>query len=705
MGWASVVMMALYLMLISSWTPMPAAELTLNSISGSATYMAGSDGTASDPQTALNRLVFFTEDVDRLTPGCDAISVFDINGEAIHLGATRVSPGRLAAASDLSFVLASRSNGMWKSGFSNDFSDLVGIYALYRNPSKPATWIDTYLDGQEEVSEVGGIAVTNDLRYLLVATQRDNPTLSCRAQPFSVSRYDVAEIDFANSTLGPERARIVLDAPVAEIVLSDQGRVAHLVLVPFDATTPDATAVVSIDVDSMTEIAPRVPIASIGAVYDNCGGTTSYTHAALSLDERYLVVNRWERAQISIVDLVARRAVVRDIRLPGARNVGGIAFNWADENHGLLAVHGGDVVGVFRWNATDAPSLLAWAAGVDFPPVIRRQGPGASIAWSGDGSTVIAATSKSGQREFRAWRVTDQGRKLTRAADYTVCEVDEFNLPNDILTGNGVLPTAPAALTPTAWPIPSATSTPASTLPSSPTPSPTPTSSPTASSTATTTPSATTTATATPATPSPTATPTTHRVFLPIVSTAPPCPVRHLHADVVLVLDASSSMTGAKLAAAKGAALAFIDALQLPNDQVGVVAFSQTATLLSPLTGDAGALGVAISALAPSPGTRIDAGLSAAWEELRGDRRRPGNAPVLIVLTDGRQAEAPEAAQAVAAAARAAGVTIYSIGLGADVDALYLVDLAASPSRYFFAPDGDALAGIYRDIALLVPCN
>ncbi|MCE7938165.1 MAG: VWA domain-containing protein, partial [Chloroflexi bacterium CFX6] len=55
--------------------------------------------------------------------------------------------------------------------------------------------------------------------------------------------------------------------------------------------------------------------------------------------------------------------------------------------------------------------------------------------------------------------------------------------------------------------------------------------------------------------------------------------------------------------------------------------------------------------------------------------------------------------------ARAAGVTVFTIGLGADVDGDLLAGLAGDPSRYAYAPDAAALGAIYRRVAEGIPCR
>jgi hypothetical protein len=77
----------------------------------------------------------------------------------------------------------------------------------------------------------------------------------------------------------------------------------------------------------------------------------------------------------------------------------------------------------------------------------------------------------------------------------------------------------------------------------------------------------------------------------------------------------------------------------------------------------------------------------------------------MIVLTDGRANPVPvEVALAEARQAKAAGVALFTIGLGADLDFEALAAMASRPEFFYAAPDGEALAGIYRGIAVAIPC-
>jgi Mg-chelatase subunit ChlD len=186
--------------------------------------------------------------------------------------------------------------------------------------------------------------------------------------------------------------------------------------------------------------------------------------------------------------------------------------------------------------------------------------------------------------------------------------------------------------------------------------------------------------------------------------------------DVVLLLDLSTSMDGptrvgglSKRAAAAQAAGAFSDQLRLTRagerDQLAILGFQGDASVLSPLGSSRAEVRAALAALPRGAGTRIDLGLDLARDVLTGPARLPQNRPVILLLTDGRPSFDDEASTLAAAAqARSAGLELYAIGLGADVQPSLLEAVAGSPDRYFAAPEADALAALYRRLAQLIPC-
>ncbi len=246
-------------------------------------------------------------------------------------------------------------------------------------------------------------------------------------------------------------------------------------------------------------------------------------------------------------------------------------------------------------------------------------------------------------------------------------------------------------------------------------PPPTPTYTPTRSPSPTPTPtrSATPTPTRTPS-PEPTSTPRPPvPIYLPLALWTLPCTPGSRNADVALVIDTSGSMSDptspggpTKLQAARDAARAFVLQLQPGRDQAALVQFNGAAAVVEPLTGDIARVAVGLDRLSQATGTRIDLALDAAAGELIGPARRAANNPVIILLTDGAPTGVtPAEVLAAADRAKAAGLLIYTIGLGQDVDADLLRSVAGRPERYFAAPDTRDLAEIYGRIAYEIPCR
>ena len=200
-------------------------------------------------------------------------------------------------------------------------------------------------------------------------------------------------------------------------------------------------------------------------------------------------------------------------------------------------------------------------------------------------------------------------------------------------------------------------------------------------------------------------------LFLPYVSRNVCRPQR---ADVVLLIDNSSSMRGAarpgssetKLDAALSAVRVFLGEMSFPDDQASIITFDQGVRMDQRLTGTRAALEFALSQVQPGQGTRIDRGLAAAFNELIGPRHKANNERVLILLTDGRPSAGTEVdVLKRAREARAAGIQVFTIALGADADPVLLTLITNDLSRSFRAPSVDQLRGIYESIAGEVLCE
>lgn len=221
------------------------------------------------------------------------------------------------------------------------------------------------------------------------------------------------------------------------------------------------------------------------------------------------------------------------------------------------------------------------------------------------------------------------------------------------------------------------------------------------------------------------------RAFLPYVVRSPACRLDATYADVVLVLDRSTSMLRAiepsaltKNDAAIRAARDFVRLLDLTpdaagrSDQVALVGFNDRAWTELPLTDDEAAADAALGRLAATTaeGTRLDLAFGGGEAALNAPSRRAANRAVVIVLTDGLPNRVPfgpgsaypgsrrqeDAVLQAADAAKARGVRLYTIGLGgpADVNLSLLEACASDPSMFHHAPRPEDLAAIYGRIAV-----
>ena len=210
--------------------------------------------------------------------------------------------------------------------------------------------------------------------------------------------------------------------------------------------------------------------------------------------------------------------------------------------------------------------------------------------------------------------------------------------------------------------------------------------------------------------PAPTPTPTPRvtgpsEVYLPITQRnhCQPDDAR-LGAEIVLVIDTSSSMAGDKLAAAKAAGRQFVDLLDRRRDRSALVTFDGQARLAQPLTANAVLVKTALDEMTTTAGTRVDLGLAKGADELR-LRARNGSQRVLIFMSDGQPtAGTRDAALRTAADVRRTGATVFAIGLG-DADAAFLIAVATSSRHYFHAPNPSDLEQIYRRVAAELPCR
>ena len=180
--------------------------------------------------------------------------------------------------------------------------------------------------------------------------------------------------------------------------------------------------------------------------------------------------------------------------------------------------------------------------------------------------------------------------------------------------------------------------------------------------------------------------------------------------DIVLALDRSGSMSGTPLADMKAGAKTFIDIISESTggsgsgeigsgSRMAIVSFAATARADTQLVTSTSELKAAVDALAAGGGTNH----GEAFEKAQGLFEPSSlNARVIVMFTDGVTTSGPAPAP-IAAAARAAGTTIYCIGLigseGLNVAALNNWATDPDYSHVAITPDAADLEALFAELA------
>jgi Ca-activated chloride channel homolog len=173
-----------------------------------------------------------------------------------------------------------------------------------------------------------------------------------------------------------------------------------------------------------------------------------------------------------------------------------------------------------------------------------------------------------------------------------------------------------------------------------------------------------------------------------------PNPAPEQPTALVLVLDKSLSMDGAKIYMVRQAARASVATLR-PIDKVGLIAFDREFRWVLPLTAVSDAEGVdaMIDSITASGGTRIYPAMQAAFDAIRNEQASRKH---IILLTDGVSPvdDLPQ----LETDAAVNHVTISAIGVGDDVDRNLLEQVASTThGRFYFIEDPEKITKIIND--------
>jgi hypothetical protein len=164
----------------------------------------------------------------------------------------------------------------------------------------------------------------------------------------------------------------------------------------------------------------------------------------------------------------------------------------------------------------------------------------------------------------------------------------------------------------------------------------------------------------------------------------------------MLVLDRSGSMFGTKIAQLKVGANFWVDYVNL-GEELGLVSYDGSENVDFAMSG-VPPTGAPQTQWRTNRHTLVD-GLVAAGTTAIGDALRAGlteitsagraSSQVMVLFTDGLQNTGAETAEDVLPDLRAAGVRVYTIGLGNNQDAVLLTNIAQTTGATYFPIDGD----------------
>lgn len=170
---------------------------------------------------------------------------------------------------------------------------------------------------------------------------------------------------------------------------------------------------------------------------------------------------------------------------------------------------------------------------------------------------------------------------------------------------------------------------------------------------------------------------------------------------LVVALDTSGSMEGESITRSVAAAAQLVTSLA-EADSTGLVSFADSAQVVHPMSTDKSAVLSALTGLQAAGNTALyDAVVRSAEMAAGADASRRA----VLLLTDGEDfgGLSAETRETALAKADSSGAIFYTIGVGADIDAAFLQELATrTGGQYLVAPQPSDIDGIYRALTGLL---
>ena len=173
--------------------------------------------------------------------------------------------------------------------------------------------------------------------------------------------------------------------------------------------------------------------------------------------------------------------------------------------------------------------------------------------------------------------------------------------------------------------------------------------------------------------------------------------------DIVLVLDASGSMSGTPMVETKKASVNFIDTILDEDASIGIVTYDNSASMLSDFSVNETALTTVVSSIYDGGGTNIESGLAQACSMLNTSNAKK---KIIVLMSDGEPNDGKEGDDLISYAdtIKDDGIIIYTLGFFESMgsyksSAQILMEGIASDGCHYEVASADDLVFFFEDVA------
>ena len=168
--------------------------------------------------------------------------------------------------------------------------------------------------------------------------------------------------------------------------------------------------------------------------------------------------------------------------------------------------------------------------------------------------------------------------------------------------------------------------------------------------------------------------------------------------DLMILVDVSTSMRGSNLRAAQNAIHNCLVQLSFSDIRIALIEFGRNVKVAAKLGSTFEEVGDAVETLVANGQTPIAEAIELAGQHLK-SYGLDGRDQLILLVTDGRPSNIPDAELAAAEAKTHA--TLICIGIGQDVNQQLLLSMATTPQHCFFADSAGGIENVFTQVVEL----